>query len=58
VKGRLPHDVEGFFEHYGASVFHCPACDGYEARDRHVVALGWDAHLVGFAGTLRTGPAR
>ena len=44
--------VRGFDEHYGASVFHCPACDGYEARDRDVVALGWDAHLVGFASTL------
>jgi hypothetical protein len=44
--------VRGFDEHYGASVFHCPACDGYEARDRDVVALGWDAHLVGFAATL------
>jgi thioredoxin reductase len=52
VKDAFP-DVEGFFEHYGASVFHCPACDGYEARDRHVVALGWDPHLVGFASTLR-----
>ncbi len=45
--------VEGFGEHYGASVFHCPSCDGYEARDRHVVALGWDPHLVGFAATLK-----
>lgn len=44
--------VEGFDEHYGASVFHCPACDGYEARDRDVVALGWDPHLVGFSSTL------
>jgi thioredoxin reductase len=44
--------VEGFEEHYGASVFHCPSCDGYEARGRDVVALGWDPHLVGFAGTL------
>ncbi|MBC7677369.1 MAG: NAD(P)/FAD-dependent oxidoreductase [Pseudorhodobacter sp.] len=44
--------VEGFAEHYGASVFHCPACDGYEARDRDVVALGWDARLVGFSLTL------
>jgi thioredoxin reductase len=44
--------VRGFDEHYGASVFHCPACDGYEARDRDVVAIGWDAHLVGFASTL------
>jgi thioredoxin reductase len=52
VKDAFP-DVEGFFDHYGASVFHCPACDGYEARDRHVVALGWDPHLVGFASTLK-----
>jgi thioredoxin reductase len=52
VKDAFP-EVEGFFEHYGASVFHCPACDGYEARDRHVVALGWDPHLVGFASTLK-----
>ena len=52
VKDVFP-DVEGFDEHYGASVFHCPSCDGYEARDRHVVALGWDPHLVGFAETLK-----
>jgi thioredoxin reductase len=44
--------VRGFDDHYGASVFHCPACDGYEARERDVVAIGWDAHLVGFASTL------
>ena len=52
VQDSFP-EVDGFFEHYGASVFHCPACDGYEARDRHVVALGWDPHLVGFAATLK-----
>ncbi|HWG93119.1 MAG TPA: NAD(P)/FAD-dependent oxidoreductase, partial [Mycobacteriales bacterium] len=52
VRDAFP-DVEGFDEHYGASVFHCPACDGYEARDRDVVALGWDARLVGFAATLK-----
>ncbi len=42
-------DLEGFDEHYGASVFHCPSCDGYEAADRHVVVLGWSAHVAGFA---------
>ena len=52
VQDAFP-DVEGFAEHYGASVFHCPSCDGYEARDRHVVALGWDPHLVGFAETIK-----
>ena len=46
-------DVEGFDEHYGASVFHCPACDGYEARDRDIIALGWDPQLVGFSATLK-----
>lgn len=53
VKDVLP-EVEGFDVHYGASVFHCPSCDGYEARDRDVVAIGWDPHLVGFAGTLKS----
>jgi len=52
VKDAFP-DVGGFDEHYGASVFHCPSCDGYEARDRHIVAIGWDPHLVGFAATLK-----
>ena len=42
----------GIEEHYGASVFHCPSCDGYEARDRDVVAMGWSEHLAGFAGQL------
>ncbi|MGZ6804434.1 MAG: NAD(P)/FAD-dependent oxidoreductase [Nocardioidaceae bacterium] len=51
VEDAFP-EVGGFAEHYGASVFHCPSCDGYEARDRDVVTLGWDPHLVGFAGTL------
>ena len=45
-------EIDGLAEHYGVSAFHCPACDGYEARDRDVVAVGWDARLTGFATTL------
>jgi thioredoxin reductase len=45
-------DIEGFFEHYGASIFHCPSCDGFEARDRDVVCIGWDEHVPGFALSL------
>jgi len=45
-------DLEGFAEHYGASAFHCPACDGHEAEGRDVVAYGWDERLVGFAASL------
>lgn len=51
VADRFP-DIEGFAEHYGASAFHCPACDGYDAEGRDVVAYGWDERLVGFATTL------
>lgn len=42
-------EVDGFLDHYGSSVFHCPTCDGYEARDRRVVVLGWSEHVAGFA---------
>ncbi len=42
-------DVEGFDEHYGASIFHCPSCDGFEAAGCDVVVLGWSAHVAGFA---------
>lgn len=45
-------EVGGFFEHYGASVFHCPTCDGYETQGRDVVALGWSAEITGFALSL------
>jgi thioredoxin reductase len=47
-------DVQGFFEHYGADVFHCPVCDGYEARDKHIVVFGWGEHIPGFALGLLT----
>ena len=51
VEDRFP-EVEHFFDHYGASVFHCPTCDGYEARDRSVVVFGWSQQVTGFALTL------
>lgn len=42
-------EIDGFFDHYGRSVFHCATCDGYEAQDRSVVVLGWGEHVVSFA---------
>ena len=45
-------DVDGFLEHYGADVFHCPLCDGYEAKGRTVVLLGWAAHVAVLARKL------
>ena len=42
-------EVDGFFDHYGVSVFHCATCDGYETRGRPVVVLGWGEQVVSFA---------
>jgi thioredoxin reductase len=41
--------VKGFFEHYGADVFHCPTCDGFDARGECVAVFGWGQHVTGFA---------
>lgn len=57
VEDQFP-DVDGFFDHYGASVFHCPTCDGYEAAEREVVAFGWSAEVAGFALNLLDWAAR
>ena len=51
VEDQFP-EVDGFFDHYGASVFHCPTCDGYEARNCNVVVFGWSASAAGFALSL------
>lgn len=45
-------DVGRFFEFYGTHVFHCPSCDGFEARGESVAVLGWAAHVAPFATDL------
>jgi thioredoxin reductase len=42
-------EIEGFFDHYGASVFHCPTCDGYEGQGKDVTVFGWSENVVGFS---------
>jgi thioredoxin reductase len=39
VVDRVP-DLPGFAELYGRSVFHCPYCDGWEARDEPIALYG------------------
>ncbi|MBW3576582.1 MAG: NAD(P)/FAD-dependent oxidoreductase [Actinobacteria bacterium] len=51
VRDAFP-DVERFFEFYGADVFHCPTCDGFEARGESVAVFGWEPHVAGFAVEL------
>ncbi len=48
VTDDLP-EVAGIEEHFGASVFTCPSCDGYETRGCDVVTLGWNAGLADFS---------
>jgi thioredoxin reductase len=48
VRDAFP-EVEGFFEHYGSDVFHCPTCDGFDARGECVAVFGWSEHVAGFA---------
>ncbi|WP_211262369.1 NAD(P)/FAD-dependent oxidoreductase [Nitriliruptor alkaliphilus] len=51
VRDRLPA-IDGLAEHYGAGLQHCPTCEGFEARGRPVVVLGWGAHVPAFATEL------
>ena len=53
VRDEFP-EVANFFEHYGADVFHCASCDGYEAKDLDVVVFGWGDHIAGFSLGLLT----
>lgn len=51
VSDQLPQ-VEGFEEHYGTDVHHCPACDGYEIRGQDVIVLGAGEQVPAFASEL------
>ena len=53
VRDAFP-EVDNFFEFYGADVFHCASCDGYEAKGRDVVVFGWGEHISGFSIGLQT----
>jgi thioredoxin reductase len=47
-------DVEGFQTFYGRGVFHNPYCDGWEVRDRRLVAYGSGKNAASLARSLQT----
>jgi thioredoxin reductase len=50
----LTPDCPGFRDFYGASVFHCPDCDGFEITGKRVAVLGRGKETVGFTLNLLT----
>jgi thioredoxin reductase len=53
VHDDLPQ-IPGAAECYGLSVHHCPYCDGWECRDKHIAVIGSGPSPAGLALSLRT----
>jgi thioredoxin reductase len=51
VKDQLP-EIQGIRDFYGRCVHHCPYCDGWEHRDKRLVALGDGDSVVELAVSL------
>ena len=49
VRDLLPDDIPELERFYGASVFHCPDCDGYEVRGKRIGVIGWGKRAVGLS---------
>jgi thioredoxin reductase len=47
-----PYDIPGVPERFGHSIFHCPFCHGWEARDKTLAVLGRDPAQVMLAAYL------
>src|SRR5690349_19210932 len=54
----LTPDCPGFREFHGATVHHCPDCDGYEVKGKRVAVLSRGESSVGFATNLLTWASR
>lgn len=50
----LTPNCPGFLDFYGATVHHCPDCDGYEVSDKRVAVLSRGRKAIGFTLGLLT----
>ncbi len=50
----LTPDCPGFRDFYGATVFHCPDCDGFEVTGKRVAVFGRGKQAAGFTLSLLT----
>lgn len=53
LKDKIP-DIQGMDEIYGTLAFHCPYCDGWEFRDKTIVAICENKKSLGFSLLLKT----
>jgi thioredoxin reductase len=53
IRDTLP-DIPGIEECYGITVHHCPYCDGWEHRGRHLAVIGSGPAAAGLALSLKT----
>lgn len=51
VRDEFP-EIAGFHAHYGTDVFHCPACEGFDAREQAVIVLGAGDQVPAYAAEL------
>lgn len=47
-------EVPGFWENYAQWIFHCPFCDGWENRDKRILALATGEHALTYAINLKS----
>lgn len=47
-------DIPGFAEYEGVSIWHCPACDGFEYTGKPLAIVGWGPHICRYAQNFRT----
>lgn len=52
ITDNLP-EFDGFEQFYGVSAFHCPYCDGWENRDKRIVAYAKGKEVAEYAFNLR-----
>lgn len=47
-------DIPDLEKYEGRSIWHCPACDGYEYTDKKITIVGWGPHIAGYTREFLT----
>lgn len=47
-------DIPEFEKFEGKSIWHCPACDGFEYTNKKIAVVSWGPHMAGYAKEFLT----